>query len=470
VTAATQGRRRRRTAAAVLAALAVVAAAGAVAAGPGEEASGRPGSSEAVTAPVLSPRRVPALLAAGRAERRLEEDLAALAADSPSSSCLVVAEGPRRLFAARPELPLVPASTQKLVTAAAAIERLGEDTRFRTAVVADGAPRDGAVDDLWLVGGGDPGLGTAEWAASFPRQPALVTPLEALADDVVAAGVRTVRRRVLGDESRYDTGRGAPGWPASSVTAGNVGTLSALLVNDGYARAPGERTPFAQPAAGAAGVLADLLRLRGVEVGEVGAGRAPDGGEELAAVESAPMGEVVGSMVRESDNASAELLTKELGLREADEGSTAAGVGVLREVLEGAGLPLEGVDLVDGSGLSRSNRLTCGLLTALLGEAGTGSTLDRSLAVAGRTGSLTERFLGTSLVGRLRGKTGSLNGVETLAGVVETDSGRALSFAYLLNGPAVTDAGAAALQDRLGELLVHHPALDLEGLAPEGSS
>jgi D-alanyl-D-alanine carboxypeptidase/D-alanyl-D-alanine-endopeptidase (penicillin-binding protein 4) len=172
-------------------------------------------------------------------------------------------------------------------------------------------------------------------------------------------------------------------------------------------------------------------------------------------------------MVRESDNATAELLTKELGHKESGEGSTAAGVAVSRDVLAGAGLPLDGVTLVDGSGLSRADRVTCGLLTALLGEAGTGSALERSLAVAGRTGSLAERFLGTPLVGRLRGKTGSLNGVETLAGVVETDSGRALSFAYLLNGPGTTDAEAARLQDRLGELLVHHPALDLEGLGPE---
>ncbi len=126
--------------------------------------------------------------------------------------------------------------------------------------------------------------------------------------------------------------------------------------------------------------------------------------------------------------------------------------------------------LVDGSGLSRSDRLTCGLLTALLGEAGTGSALDRSLAVAGRTGSLTERFLGTPLVGRLRGKTGSLNGVETLAGVVETDAGRALSFAFLLNGPGTTDDTAAQLQDQLGELLVHHPDLDLEGLGPDSGT
>jgi len=313
-------------------------------------------------------------------------------------------------------------------------------------------------------------LSTADWAASLRHQPALFTPLEALADDVVAAGVRTVRGRVLGDESRYDTVRTGTDWPASASGSGRLGPLSALFVNDGFARGAGGPTPFADQAAGAAGVLADLLRLRGVAVGEVGAGDAPDGAEEVAAVESAPVGEVVADMVRESDNASAELLTKELGFREADEGSTAAGVDVLRAVLDEAGLPLEGVTLVDGSGLSRADRLTCGLLTALLGEAGTGSALDRSLAVAGRTGSLTERFLDTPLVGRLRGKTGSLNGVETLAGVVETDSGRALSFAYLLNGPGTTDAGAARLQDRLGELLVHHAALDLEGLAPEGSS
>jgi D-alanyl-D-alanine carboxypeptidase/D-alanyl-D-alanine-endopeptidase (penicillin-binding protein 4) len=90
--------------------------------------------------------------------------------------------------------------------------------------------------------------------------------------------------------------------------------------------------------------------------------------------------------------------------------------------------------------------------------------------VAGTTGSLTERFLGTPLVGRMRAKTGSLNGVETLAGIVETDAGRALSFAYLLNGPGTTDTGAARLQLELGELLVRHPALDLEGLGPEGGA
>jgi D-alanyl-D-alanine carboxypeptidase/D-alanyl-D-alanine-endopeptidase (penicillin-binding protein 4) len=456
--------------AAVLAVLAVLAAAGAVTTGPGDEASGTEAPTDGAATPVLSPRRVPALLAAGRAERRLEEDLGALAGDSPASSCLVVAEGPRRLFEARPELPLVPASTLKLVTATAALDRLGTDTRYRTRVVVEEAPDDGAVDDLWLVGGGDPVLATADWAASLRHQPALHTSLEALADDVVAAGVRTVRGRVLGDESRYDDVRTGRDWPASASSSGRLGPLSALFVNDGVATGPGGPTPFADPAAGAAGVFADLLRRRGVAVGQAGAGRVPDEGEEVAAVESAPMGDVVASMVRESDNASAELLTKELGLQEAGEGSTAAGVGVLRDVMADAGLPLDGVALVDGSGLSRSDRLTCGLLTALLGEAGTGSALDRSLAVAGRTGSLTERFLGTPLVGRLRGKTGSLNGVETLAGVVETDSGRALSFAYLLNGPGASDEAAARLQDRLGELLVHHPALDLVGLGPEGSS
>jgi D-alanyl-D-alanine carboxypeptidase/D-alanyl-D-alanine-endopeptidase (penicillin-binding protein 4) len=410
------------------------------------------------------------VLAAGRAERQLEQDLAAVARESPASSCLVVAEGSRELFSVNPELPMVPASTLKLVTATAALDRLGPDTTFRTTVVVDEAPRDGVVQDLWLVGGGDPVLGTAEWATSFRHQPALFTPLERLADDVVAAGVRSVTGLLLGDEGRYDTEREGVDWPASSTTSGNVGSLSALLVNDGYARSGGSRTPFTDPASGAAGVLADLLRARGVEVAGVGRGGVPADGEVLAEVQSAPMSEIVGSMVRESDNVSAEMLTKELGVDAAGHGTTEAGTAVLRDVLEEAGLPLEGVDIVDGSGLSRSDRLTCGLLAGLLGDVATGTGLDRSLAVAGQTGSLTERFLGTPLVGRMRAKTGSLNGVETLAGIVETDAGRALSFAYLLNGPEVTDTGAAELQLQLGELLVRHPALDLEGLAPEGGA
>ncbi|MGI9119025.1 MAG: D-alanyl-D-alanine carboxypeptidase, partial [Acidimicrobiales bacterium] len=183
----------------------------------------------APVAPVLSPRRAPALLAQPVGKAQLVQALEAVSAGSPDRSCLLVTDGEQVLFERQAELPLAPASGMKLLTAAAVLDHLDPAERLRTNVVAAGAPAGGVVDgDLWLVGGGDPVLGTADWAAHFERQPALVTPLEELADGIARSGVREIRGRVLGDESRYDATRYVAGWPGRYITANEVGPLSAL--------------------------------------------------------------------------------------------------------------------------------------------------------------------------------------------------------------------------------------------------
>lgn len=417
-------------------------------------------------APVLTARRAPGLLARPVGDRRLIRSLEGVMALSPPASCLTVSEGGRVLFERSPDAALTPASALKLVTAVGILHHLRADTRFTTEVRVARVPVGGVLEgDLHLVGGGDPVLGTAEWGASFEHQPALRTPLEALADQVVAAGVLEVRGRVVGDDSRYDRARTVASWPERY--AEDVGPLSALTVNDGFARFEPGNVQFAEPASGAAGVLLGLLEARGVTVaGGAAAGPAP-ATAPMATVSSPTTGELVASMVRESDNGTAELLVKEVGLRVKGVGSTAAGLAAVAEALTALGIPGAGARLVDGSGLDRGNALTCRLLSSLLAGVDDGA-VDAALPVAGISGTLTERFEDSPLTGRLRAKTGTLRDVAALAGFAEAASGADLTFSYLLNGPDADDQ-AVALQAALGAALVAYPDLPtLDELGPAG--
>ena len=424
-------------------------------------------------APVLSVRRVPVFLSGLVADTRLRSGLEEALGDpalgaARDRSCLVVRHGTRPIFERRPGESLIPASNLKLLTALAALTRFGPDDRLLTDVRAGGVAPGGLVEGpLWVVGGGDPLLATADYAASFQNQPQLFTSLERLADSVVAAGVREVRGGVIGDETRYDTQRYVPTWKPVYITAAEVGPASALLVNDGFAVFSPRHTAAPEPDVHAAALLTALLQARGVVVlGPPGEGRAPSGTASLASIPSPPMREIVGEMLRESDNVTAELLVKELGKRFGTGGTTAAGLAVMKDTLAAAGLPVGHLAAVDGSGLDRSDRASCALLMATLDRTGRGSTLAEGFPLAGRDGTLARRFLGNPAAGRLRAKTGALDGVAGLTGYVDLPGGEPIVFSFLIND-LPRDALGRALQERLGAVLARYPeAPPPDSLAP----
>lgn len=364
------------------------------------------------------------------------------------TGCLRVSSGGRVVYERGGEGLVAPASAIKIVTGATALEVLGADARLRTSVRVEGLVAAGsAPGDLWIVGGGDPVLATAAWAA-HQSEPPLYTSLDALADQVVEAGVRRIEGSVIGDDSRHEGSRYLPTWPQRLIADGEIGPLSALSVNDGFRVWGHPGVPFEDPPREAAGVFTALLRERGVEViGAPQAGAAPDG-VEIAAVDSPTIGELVATMLRESDNGTAEALLREIGFRSAGEGSTAAGVRGVREALARQGVQMDGSVLADGSGLSDADRLTCSLLTAVLDTSP--SELRSRLAVAGRTGTLERRFAGLGVAGRIRAKTGSLDGIVALAGYADNVHGQVLSFAYVANGLPK----GAALREAQNELAV----------------
>jgi D-alanyl-D-alanine carboxypeptidase/D-alanyl-D-alanine-endopeptidase (penicillin-binding protein 4) len=197
---------------------------------------------------------------------------------------------------------------------------------------------------------------------------------------------------------------------------------------------------------------------------------APAGAVEVAAVESPPLSEIVGEMLRESDNQTAELLLKELAIARGRPGTTGDGVAVAYEIVAGLGLPVAGAAVADGSGLGNGNLMSCSLVQAILDRGGPGSPIGRGLPVAGQTGTLSQRFLEGPATGRLLAKTGTLNQVTSLAGFVETASGASLTFAFIANleGDARVGEEDFARQDELAAILVRYPeGPSLEELGPQ---
>lgn len=459
----------------VLAVTAVTSGTLAVAAAPDAQAPAAERTTRLET-PVLSPRRVPELLAATVARTRLTAALDAAIGDpslggAARSSCLAVEDAGTTLYAQRADAPLAPASTMKLLTATAALRRLGPDFRFVTEVRAGGPPADGVVDGpLWFVGSGDPIIQTGDYTAALKDDPPISTPLEVLADAVVAAGIREIKGPVAGDESRYDNVRYVPAWKAGYIADNEVGPVSALTVNDNLAQYPPKRTiPATDPATNAAAALTFLLRVRGVLVdGDPTAGPAPPGAVAVASVTSPPLTDVVGEMLEHSDNQTAETLVKELGARFGRSGSWDEGLAVVRAAVADAGVPVDAYAAVDGSGLDGSDRLTCAQLLDVLDAAGASGPLAAGLPVAGRSGTLAKRLLGTTAAGRVRAKTGTLDHVASLAGFVDRPGTTPLEFALIANDLPDRTATGRVLQDRVALALAAYPDTPTpDAIAPE---
>jgi serine-type D-Ala-D-Ala carboxypeptidase/endopeptidase (penicillin-binding protein 4) len=420
----------------------------------GDTASAEPAP---LSSALYSPRRVPQPLVDGVGAQRLQGALDAVAGGP--TSCFEVDAGRSVVASHDATAPLMGASTQKLLVAAAALTTLGPDSVLETTVVANGV-EGGTAGRVWLVGGGDPVLTTGPYRAFLTAKEKtrgdVTTSLEALADAIVAKGVRRIPGGIVADDSRYDGVRYPPTWKASYATTGQVGPIGALTVNDGFGAWDPRNEVVDDPGRYAAEQLANLLGERGVDVGGVGRGAAPRGAMLVAQIESPPLRDVVASMLRSSDNVTAEVLTKELGVRTAGQGTTAAGTQAIVAKVRELGVPVDGLVLTDGSGLDRGNRDTCTTLLAVLGLAGRPElgVLRDGLPVAGQSGTLWNQLVGTPLAGRLRAKTGFLDGVSGLTGFL--DGPRPLTFAFLSNG-AFDELGGERLRVEVASILATYP-------------
>lgn len=388
---------------------------------------------------LLSYRRHPAPLAEDvAAEQEAAANAAAaeeLEALVPGGSCLAVARGDQQLAAVDPTAPVIPASNQKLLIAAVALDVLGPDHTFVTELVGPAAV-DGVVPgNVYLVGGGDPVLRSAD-VADPQRWPAFnTTAIEPLVDQLLEAGITRIDGDVVGDGSRYDDEFRVPTW-GDRITSYEAGPYDALLVNDGMLY---DRYGL-EPSRSAARVFLDIVLASGIQVtGTSADGPRPADTVLLAAVESAPLPEVLAELLHTSDNNTAEMLVKEIGFVARGEGTRAAGLAVVQERLHEWGVPLEGHVVEDGSGLSRNNRSTCAALQATIAATPVADQLRELLPVAGRDGTLTEQLVGTPAEGTMSAKTGTLTDVKALTGSQPDGDGERVDFSVVLNGTDVEE-------------------------------
>lgn len=334
--------------------------------------------------------------------------------------------------------PQEPASTTKLLTAAAALTVLGAERTLTTTVVQ---PEPGTIV---LVGGGDMML------AAGSGDPAVINGRAGLADLAYATAQALapsgLTQVTLGlDDTLFTDPAWNPGWAPDHNRY--VAPISALAVNVGHTSDHVYSVRQADPALEAARTFAAALAEQGITASAPTRTTAPEGATLLAQVHSAPVREIVRYMAQHSDNTVADALGR---LVAAERGEPASFEGATRAVLASVadlGLDVSGTTIADCSGLAVGSRIPARLLVDLLVLAATPGHADlvpvaTDLAVGGWTGTLNDRFTTGPGHGLVRGKTGSLPGVTSLAGTVLTQGGRLLAFAVL------ADETGAVGQDR----------------------
>ena len=327
---------------------------------------------------------------------------------------------------------VTPASTMKLLTAVAALESLGPDHRFRTSVVATPqSPR------IVLVGGGDPLLArTPPQDDGYPVRADLDTLAARTAKALKAIGRHRVR---LGYDTSLFSGPSVnPRWEPSYVPDDVISPISPLWVDEGRDTAGlGHRSK--ESAVTAAELFAKALRKRGVTVtGEPTTAVAPPestGGQVIAEVRGAPLAQVVQHVLEVSDNEGAEVLARQVAVAQGEPASFSGAARAVRAVLGTLGVSTAGARILDGSGLSRQDRLAPATLLSVIVAASSPRHPElraavTDLPVAGFTGSLASRFDtgDPDGRGRVRAKTGTLTGVHALAGTVTSRDGAVLGF------------------------------------------
>ncbi len=349
------------------------------------------------------------------------------------------------------DVPMQPASTNKVLTVAAALLTLDRDERVTTKVVSADPARPGTVV---LVGGGDPTLSAAPpgedtWYPGAAR-------IADLAAQVRSSGVKPTA--VLVDTSLFSGPEMAPGWDPADIAGGDFAPIEPVMLDGGRTQPVSvESQRSLTPALDAGRALAVAL---GVNPATVTTAHGPAAGDELASVQSAPLIERLRQMMSVSDNVMAESIAREVAGHDQRPRSFAGAVAAVTDRLSRAGVEMTGATLYDSSGLSVLDRLTATNLDEVVSlAAGPDQPALRPLVdllpVAGGSGTLSDRFLdpetSQGAAGWLRAKTGSLTATNALAGIVTDRGGRVLTFALISNGAGQTgrtaiDALAATLR------------------------
>ena len=393
------------------------------------------------------------------------------------------------VFAHNAEMPLIPASNLKLITTAAALERLGQGFKFKTEL------RLTPEGDLVLIGDGDPALGDAEYLKKVGWK--TTTLFEWWAVQLrEKQNVRSVRDVII-DDGVFDGEMLHPRWPADQIQKRYVPEVAGLNFNANcvdfqiqvagsgqlvqYVLDPptryvmvrnncvagkdnaiwlsreggsndiilkgesrGTREPVSvtvsDPSMYTGTVLSETLAANGIRregtVRRDNSYRSRNVGS-VVAVHETPLATVLARANKDSMNLYAEALCKRLGRESSGEsGSWANGALATADFLRAAGVADNQFHLDDGCGLSKENVISPRAINTVLAHEFHGKNKEQflvSLSVAGIDGTLEDRFKGSDLRGRVSGKSGFVNGVRSLSGYLKAKDGQHYAFSILMN-------------------------------------
>ncbi|GAB3293434.1 D-alanyl-D-alanine carboxypeptidase/D-alanyl-D-alanine-endopeptidase [Epidermidibacterium keratini] len=339
--------------------------------------------------------------------------------------------------------PMQPGSTVKLYTAAAAALLFEPGSRLTTTVSTGASPT-----EIVIVAGGDITLSSQPESALYPG----AATLQALADAVKAAGITQVTK-VTVDGSLFEGATTAQGWGSGDAPSTYAAPVYPFMVDGGRTSADFKAMRYAEPDLAAAQQLAALL---GNPQAEVARGAVDPNASVLASVQSAPIEDLIERMILDSDNTLAEVIARLVAVQVGQPRTFEGAVAAVSQVMTEAGVDMSGYAAYDASGISQLNVTTSSSLASLLSLATSGDApkldvVSSALAVSGYNGTLATRYeagdAAAGAAGAVRGKTGTLSAVNSLAGTIVTADGRLLVFAFISNGGADLEATRAALDD-----------------------
>ncbi len=343
------------------------------------------------------------------------------------------------LYSYNPQAKMIPASISKLVTAIAALEYLGAGYEFKTIVYTDDINiSDGVINgNLYLKGFGDPDLNSND--------------IRFLAKNILGKNITSITGNIIYDESFLDDKYYALANYYSNDTKKQywpyVNGLCLDKNSGGY-----------DPASSAASLLQSELQSGNVQMGGIiVAGITPESAKQVTEV-SHSMFDVLSYMNKTSDNHSAIAVFKVIGAKyKGAPGSLEKGQEAVNDLLVGMGNSRSAFEILEGSGLTRYNMVTSDMYIRMLkymyDDVKNFDFFYRSLAIAGKDGTLSRRMIGGEAEGNVHAKTGTINSVSTLAGYAVSRDSELIIFYVAMNGFGGSSLSPRNKQDEICEAI-----------------
>jgi len=347
------------------------------------------------------------------------------------------------LYAHNAATLMVPASNMKLITSSVALAQLGGDFRFTTTFSAHGTIANGVLKgDLVVTGRGDPTLSDRTRGSARAA-------MDTIADSVIAHGIRSITGHIYSGADNFPGPHVGAGWSWDDLTESYGAGVDELLFNEGIGRvvvhiANGDSlvksAPAANPTLDYLTELASALQTRGVHTGlGVAESVVPRDGiplDTLFVTISVPLHAILPYFLKPSQNQIGEVLMRTIGLERTGVGTADSGIAVASRQLHAWGIPRDGYELHDGSGMARADLISPATLVSILGRMQSSPDFEAfysALPVAGVDGTIAQRMRGTRAQGNVHAKTGSLQWVRSLSGYVTDGDGKRLIFSILAN-------------------------------------